>query len=167
MNVQSANTFTRINACSQRESLSHEFSAEQHGPQKLLHRTTQGEFKRRTTSGGLDARLLGYMMVALLYGSWEDKCREKFALALGHSKKSDLQADVFGDLCKLRNAIVHNHGIATQDVESAKVLRWFRRGDSMFISHEHVDRLFDHLDACITQLCGISAQGGGSWVTHF
>jgi hypothetical protein len=144
------------------QSLSHEFGADQHGPRKLLHRTTQGEFKRRTSFGGLDARLLGYMMVALLYGSWEDKYREAFALALGHSKKDDLQSDLFGDLRKLRIAIIHNHGIATQDVESGKILRWFRRGDSMFISHEHVDRLFDHLDAYVTQLCGISTQAGGS-----
>jgi len=137
--------------------VSHELSADTRTPQKLLHRTTQGEFKLRTTSGGLDARLLGYMMIAQLFASWEDRYRERFALALGHSKKNALQSDLFGDLCKIRNAAIHNQGIATQAVEDATILRWFRRGDLMFISSEHVDFLFDQIDLYITQLCGIQA----------
>ena len=78
--------------------MSHEFGADHRGTPKLLHRTTQGEFKQRTTSTGLDARLLGYMAITLLYGSWEDMFREKLAFAIGHPHKNDLKADLFGDL---------------------------------------------------------------------
>jgi hypothetical protein len=140
------------------QSFSHAFSGDQHTPEKLLHRTTQGEFKHRTTLRGLDARLLGYMMIALLFGYWEDEYRGKFAHALGHANKNDIKADLFGDLCKLRNAVVHNRGIATQDVEDAKILRWFKRHDQMFISSEHVDFLLDQIDAYVTVLCGITVQ---------
>ena len=135
--------------------LSHEFAADSGGPQKLLHRTTQGDFKQRTTPGGLDTRLLGYMMITLLFGYWEDEYRERFALALGYSKKNELQSDLFGDLCNLRNAAIHNRGIATQAVQDAKILRWFKRGDRMLVSSEHVDGLFDQIDAYIARLCKI------------
>jgi hypothetical protein len=135
--------------------MSHEFEGNHRSPQKLLHRATQGEFKQRTTNDGLDARLLGYMAITLLYSSWEDMFREKLALALGRPDKNALKADLFGDLGGLRHAIVHNLGVATERVEAAKVLRWFHRGQTIFISAEHVDYLFDQIDAYITHLCGI------------
>jgi len=135
--------------------MSHEFGADHRGTPKLLHRTTQGEFKQRTTSTGLDTRLLGYMAITLLYGSWEDMFREKLAFAIGHPHKNDLKADLFGDLGSLRHAIIHNHGVATERVEAAKDLRWFCRGQTIFLSAEHVDQLFDQIDAYVTQLCGI------------
>src|SRR5439155_7427281 len=98
------------------QSFSHEFADANHAPEKLLHQTTQGEFKERTALRGLDARLLGYMMVALLFGYREDEYRAKFALALGYTNKNDIKHDWCGDLCKLRNAVVHNRGIATKEV---------------------------------------------------
>jgi hypothetical protein len=137
------------------QSLSHEFEATTEEPQKLLHRSTQGEFKRRTAVDGPDARLLGYMMVALLYGAWEDVYRRKLAVALGYSEKNLLQSDLFGDLAHLRHAIVHCAGIATEKVERSKVLKWFRRGELMFITSAQVDALYHAIDYYITELCGI------------
>jgi len=137
------------------QSLSHEFEPTNEEPQRLLHRSTQGEFKRRTAVDGNDARLLGYMMVALLYGAWEDVYRLKLAVALGHSKKDALQSDLFGDLAQLRHAIVHHAGIATTDVEQAKILKWFRHGEMMFITSAQVDALYNSIDSYITELCGI------------
>lgn len=133
----------------------YEFEGDHQGPIKLLHRSTQGEFKTRTSAHGLDARLLGHMAVTLLYSLWEDTYREKIALAYGHSRKNDLKGDLFGDLGNLRHAIVHNNGIATEKIELAKLLKWFSRGDTIFLSPEHVDQLFDSIDAYMTQLCSI------------
>jgi hypothetical protein len=137
------------------QNLSHEFEATTEEPQKLLHRSTQGEFKRRTAVDGPDARLLGYMMIALLYGAWEDVYRLKLAVALGHSKKNELQSDLFGDLAQLRHAIVHYAGIATEGVEGSRMLKWFRRGELMFITSTQVDALYHAIDSCITELCRI------------
>ena len=102
------------------QSLSHEFEPTASEPQRLLHRSTQGDFKRRTAVDGSDARLLGFMMLTLLYGAWEDAYRLRFSLALGHANKNALASDLFGDVAKMRNAIIHNGGIATKDVERAK-----------------------------------------------
>jgi hypothetical protein len=137
------------------QNLSHEFEATTEEPERLLHRSTQGDFKRRTAVDGPDARLLGYMMAALLYGAWEDVYRLKLAVALGHSEKNALQSDLFGDLKQLRHAIVHHAGIATEEVEQSKMLKWFRRGELMFITSAQVDALYHAIDSYITGLCGI------------
>jgi len=135
--------------------LDHRFEANQRGPEELLHRSTQGDFKRRTAPGGLDARFLSQMLLALLYGAWEERYREKVASSLGHSDKNVLRSDLFQDINKLRQAILHNEGKATADVERAKIIRWFRRGDDIFISRERVQQLLDEIDHYVTQLCGI------------
>lgn len=137
------------------QTLSHEFESTTAEPQRLLHRSTQGEFKRRTAVDGTDARLLGYMMTALLYGAWEDVYRLKLAVALGHSEKNALQSDLFDDLRQLRHAIVHHAGIATEKVERSKTLRWFRHGELIFITSAQVDALYHAIDNYIAELCGI------------
>src|SRR5207249_11561414 len=83
----------------------------------------------------------------------EDVYRLKLAVALGHSKKDALQSDLFGDLAQLRHAIVHHAGIATTDVEQAKILKWFRHGEMMFITSAQVDALYNSIDSYITELC--------------
>jgi hypothetical protein len=139
------------------QALNHRFQADQHGPEELLHRSTQGDFKRRTAPGGLDARLLSQMLLALLYGAWEDRYREKVALCLGYSHKNALGSDLFQDINKLRQAILHNQGKATEDVEHAKIICWFRRGDEIYLSRERARQLLAHIDHYVTQLCGIQS----------
>jgi hypothetical protein len=135
--------------------LDHRFQADQTRPEELLHRSTQGEFKLRTAPGGRDSQFLSQMLIAFLYGAWEDNYREKVALQLGHSEKNALSSDLFQDVCKLRQAIVHNQGKATEDVERAKVIRWFRRGDQIYICRERAQMLLDEIDYYVTQLCGL------------
>jgi hypothetical protein len=135
--------------------LTHEFESTASTPQEFLHRSTQGEFKARTAADGSDARVLGYMMIALLYGAWEDEYRSRFATALGHGSKNDVKSDLFGDVAQLRHAIVHHGGIATEEVERALILKWFRRGELIFITSAQVNWLYHEIDSYITTLCGI------------
>jgi len=122
-------------------------------PRRLLHRATQRDFKRRTSPNGADTQFLGWMVITLLYGSWEDHYREKLAMILGLKGKRELQHDLFGDLGQLRHAILHNNGVATRDVEKAKILKWFRRGEKIFISYDHADFLLDRIDSYVSQVC--------------
>ena len=137
------------------QGLDHRLQADQRGPEEILHRSTQGDFKRRTALGGLDTRFLSQMLVALLYGAWEDRYRERIALSSGRSEKNALGSDLFQDINKLRQAIVHNQGKATEDVEHAKIIRWFRRGDEIYISRERAQQLLDEIDHYVTQLWGL------------
>ena len=136
-----------------KQSLTHLLDADEKNPEKLLHQSTQGEFKLRTALEGRDVQLLGGMAIAFLFATWEDRYRERFALALGYSKKNDLKSDLFGDLCKLRNAVIHNRGIATEEVERAKILRWFKRGEIIFVPRERVDDIYSRIHFYINQLC--------------
>jgi hypothetical protein len=124
---------------------------------RLLHRATQADFKKRTSPSGADAQFLGWMVITLLYGSWEDNYREKLAIKLGHKSKRDLRHDLFGDLGQLRHAVLHHNGVATRDFENAKVLKWFRRGETIFISYDHADFLLDQIDSYVSQLCTASS----------
>jgi hypothetical protein len=137
------------------QALDHRLQADQRGPEELLHRSTQGDFKRRTAPGGLDARFLSQMLVALWYGAWEDRYRERVASSLGHLAKNALGSDLFQDINTLRQATLHNQGKATKDVERAKIIRWFRQGDEIFISREHAHQLLHAIDHYVTQLCGL------------
>jgi hypothetical protein len=67
------------------------------------------------------------MLITLIYGAWEDKYREQLAEALGYAEKNRVKHDLFYDLAKLRHAVVHNGGIATSEVEEARVLKWFKQ----------------------------------------
>lgn len=135
--------------------LTHEFEPTSDTPEELLHRSTQGEFKSRTAADGADARVLGYMMIALLYGAWEDEYRSRFATALGYACKNDVKSDLFGDVAQLRHAIIHHRGVATEKVEHALMLKWFHRGEEIFITSAQVNSLYHQIDAYITVLCGI------------
>lgn len=141
------------------QALNHGLEADQRKPAELLHRSTQGDFKRRTAPGGLNARYLSQMFVALLYGAWEDRYRERVASGLGHPTKNGLKSDLFQDINKLRQAILHNQGKATEDVEKAKVIHWFRRDEDIFISRERARQLVIEIDHYVTQLCGIQRDG--------
>ena len=135
--------------------LTHQFEPTSDAPEELLHRSTQGEFKSRTATDGADARVLGHMMIALLYGAWEDHYRSRFATALGYTCKNEVKSDLFGDVAQLRHAIIHHRGVATEKVAHARMLKWFRREDEIFITSAQVNSLYHQIDAYITVLCGI------------
>ncbi|MGB2927527.1 MAG: hypothetical protein WBB70_01310, partial [Desulfobacterales bacterium] len=59
------------------------------------------------------------------------------ATALG-CKKNDILCPVFGDLRKLRNAIIHNLGVSTSDLEKTDVLGPFKRGVPLYLNQEHL-----------------------------
>ena len=141
------------------QALNHGLEADQRKPTELLHRSTQGDFKRRTAPGGLDARYLSQMLIAFLYGAWEDRYRERVASSLGHLNKNGLKSDLFQDINKLRQAILHNQGKATEGVEKAKVIHWFRGDEDVFITRERAKQLLDEIDHYVTQLCGIQRDG--------
>lgn len=94
------------------------------------------------------------MCVVWIYQSWEDHYREKIATALG-CKKNDILCPVFGDLRKLRNAIIHNSGVSTSDLEKTEVLGPFKRGVPLYLNEKHlrniVENIHDYLNTLIPQ----------------
>jgi len=116
----------------------------------IQHMTTQGEIRARNREGGRNHVFLANMCIVTIYQFWEEHFREPLAMALGVSK-ADLKVPVFGDLRRLRNAIVHNLGIATLDVNKCEVLQWFKSGDRIEPTklqvRSMVEALYEYVDS--------------------
>jgi hypothetical protein len=119
------------------------------------HRSTQGEAKGRNRPGGVNFTTLGQLCVSAFYDFWNDYLRLEYVIAKGRldpSKSNGEEAkaamrehasfDLWGDLRYLRTAIVHNQGVATEQVENCAVLKWFKRGDPIVLTPEHMRILF-------------------------
>ena len=88
---------------------------------------------------GTNALILSRSILVLVYALWEDKYRAAIAKDCGLSEKNDLQSDVFQDLNKYRQAIVHANG--TLDREPT-VLGLFKRGDVVAPTSDQMHELF-------------------------
>lgn len=67
------------------------------------------------------------------FSEWDEHFRGQLAKALG-CETSDVRSDYFADLGKMRHDYVHNRGICRNSARH-KVLKWYRKGDSMIPKH--------------------------------
>lgn len=120
-----------------------------------IHRATQGEVKARNAPGGANFTTLGQLCVVSFYDFWNDYLRCEYVIAKGHLDRNErdnevvkkrlrehASHDLWGDLHYLRVSIVHNLGIATSDVEKCKLMKWFKPGDPIAITPEHMRAIF-------------------------
>jgi len=122
------------------------------GTPEIFHTTTQRELRDRNLPAGRNAKFLGNICVATIYQFWEDHYRERIA-SVFDVEKTEVRSDLFGDLRLLRNSIIHNSSIAITDIEKCKVLKWFRKGDEIFIDgkkFEEITKLVRELRIQIT-----------------
>lgn len=76
-------------------------------------------------------------VVVSLVASWEDRHRALIASECG-LKKNDLKSDVFHDLNRFRQAIVHGGGCLR---EHPKAIPFFRKGDRVDVTDGHMDSM--------------------------
>jgi len=106
------------------------------GPEStVVHCTTIGDRIGRNACDGENCSFISNMAIVAIYSFWEDHYRSALAAACGLSR-SDVTADVFGDLRHLRNAIVHCNGTATREVQNARCLIWFNKADEIFMNQK-------------------------------
>ncbi|MAE44427.1 MAG: hypothetical protein CMF63_05510 [Magnetovibrio sp.] len=120
-----------------------------------IHEATQGEVKDRNKPGGANFTTLGQLCLVTFYDFWNDYLRREYVIAKGHldrEESSELVVktclrehashDLWGDLRLLRSSIVHNRGIATSNVIRCKLITWFKPGDPISITPEHMRAIF-------------------------
>lgn len=121
-------------------------------PQRLrhlnLHQVPIETIKARNSAGGENFRLIGHVCLVTLFQYWEDRYRLSFAQALT-VEKNQIQVPLFGDIRRYRQAIIHNHGQATAEVENCSVLRWFTRGERIVLSRDMLEEIIDGILAML------------------
>jgi hypothetical protein len=115
-------------------------------PMSLSPLMKQGDVKKRTMENGRNYWLTGAQCVVSIYSYWEDYLRKELASALRVSAK-EVTHDIWGDLRHFRNAIVHNNGIATSEMDKCKVLQWYPSGEPIRLDYEKVRVIFYFLAA--------------------
>lgn len=101
---------------------------------QLFHHWSQ-RMVQRTEKGGPHLALIIRYCLVTIYQYWEENVRPEIAESLG-VEKNDIKHAAFGNLRKMRTAIIHNNAIATEKVENNEVFKWFNRGQPINIELE-------------------------------
>ena len=102
------------------------------------YRRTFGELIAAAAENGTTSVIHRRSVVVLLVASWEDCHRELIASECG-LKKNDMKSDVFHDLNRYRQAILHGGGLLRED---AKKISFFRKGERVDLSVGQMDLIF-------------------------
>lgn len=107
---------------------------------KYHHSQSIREMLLRSRKDGALQKYHRGMMVAHICSLWEDKYRAKTAEECGKDKKNDIESDLFFDINKYRQAVLHAGG--RLDVES-RVLKQFQVGDMVELTEKQMFELFE------------------------
>ena len=88
---------------------------------------------------GVNSVITRRSVVVLVHSLWEDQYRQKIAEECGLSDKNDIRSDVFHDLNKYRQAILHAGGHLDRE---PTVIRFFERGEQVSLTDDHMRMLF-------------------------
>ena len=82
----------------------------------------------------------GRSVVVFIVESWEVEYRRRIANEVGLNGANDVTSDVFRDLNRYRNAILHT-GSELRD--EPRAIHFFRKGEEVSLTHEHMERIFE------------------------
>ncbi|MYA85518.1 MAG: hypothetical protein F4Y12_08020 [Acidimicrobiaceae bacterium] len=78
-------------------------------------------------------------VIVLIVALWEDTYRCRIANELQLENKNDLKSDVFHDLNRYRQGILHRYGTLG---EEPKVLHYIRKGQEVLLTSDDMEQLF-------------------------
>lgn len=84
---------------------------------------------------GATSRRLTQQLVVAIHTGWEHEYRRRIATARGLGDSNEVKADFFRDITRLRNDIVHHHGLATAKNagKCSTLMRTFGEGDPIYL----------------------------------
>jgi hypothetical protein len=116
-----------------------------------IHQATEGEVKARNQIDGANYVTLGQLCIVSFCAFWNDYLRREYVMAKGKFAVEEQDAevikealrqhasnDLWGDLNRLRQSIVHNRGFAVSSVARCKLIKWFKPNDPVAITPEHM-----------------------------
>ena len=114
------------------------------------HMFGDGEFRvqintarlRRLLVPGTFENLQAKNAIKLIYDSWENGCRKKLNDLVGE----EVKGDIWGDLGKLRDSITHHDSIAIDRVGGNKIIRDFKPGQEIILTHDIMAKIQQEID---------------------
>jgi hypothetical protein len=115
----------------------------------------QGEMRERVEDDGRNTLLLGNQCLASAYAYWEEYLRIEIGKAIGvlpqDARASEearvilnkyVKSDLWGDIRYIRNALVHNNGVANAEVSKCRLIKWFSPGQLIELNHSRMRDIF-------------------------
>jgi hypothetical protein len=98
-----------------------------------IHYVTSGPDICRRIITKQNETFLSKMFIVHIFELWEHFYRVKIAEVLT-VPDNEIKIPILGDLCKLRNAIIHNNGYATKEVNRCEIIKHFKYKDQIIIT---------------------------------
>jgi len=111
---------------------------------KQLHSVRLSEFRDRNSRGNFNEIMIGNLCLVLIYQLWEDQFRQRIA-DLKNMAKDDLKVDSFGDLNKIRRAIIHNNFKAGKETKNLKCFNFFVDRDKILVTNREFEQIINRL----------------------
>jgi hypothetical protein len=92
-------------------------------------------FQEEVAPTGATSRRLTQQLIVAIHTGWEHEYRRRLAAARHLAEPNDVKADFFRDVTRLRNDIVHHHGVATAKNagKCTTLMRTFKAGDPIYL----------------------------------
>lgn len=111
---------------------------------EALHMSTLGERIEACSTAGANEFTLSNLCLVSIYSHWEDRTRGDIAKTL-EIDKNNVQSDMFGDIAKMRNAVLHAGGVMDGRARSLKVLKWYQPGDKVLVTRDRLHEVIEHI----------------------
>ena len=108
---------------------------------KFQYQATLGNLMAASDRSGINFIIHFRCILVLVVATWEDRCRELIARECNKAK-NDIKSDVFHDLNKYRQGILH---VDNRLDEKPKVLPYLNVGDEISLTSEQMDSIFREL----------------------
>lgn len=115
----------------------------------------QGDVKSRTKKNGRNYLILGSQCIVTMYSYWEEYLRIEIGIAKGFLSKGSksneknrkilnkhVKSNIWGDIRRIRNSIVHNNGIATKEMQNCEIIKCFPPGTKIHLDFEKMHAIF-------------------------
>lgn len=115
-----------------------------------LHISTQGGVKERNKNNGKNSKIIGNLCLVSIYNYWE-YYRSKIEKE-NNLNKNEIRSDLMADIGYFRNSILKHDGRGNHEMKKCKVLKWFKKGEEIFITKERFEEIIKLIEDFVEEL---------------
>lgn len=104
--------------------------------------------KEASKKDGVYSDTLAKSFIAYIYAEWDEYYRHKIAQSIG-VKKTNIKSDLMGDLRLIRNCIVHNNSVITNEHQKIKELNWDLKPGKLSITLKDFSTLLNQINRMV------------------